>query len=168
MGDVLQFDLIGQNSTALFANFLRQVKDLCDQYLIQIDEPQAQTVQVQKQKKTKKVKDPLAPKMPKSAFIYYFQEKREKFHKEYPDLQFQQITKLIANEWKELSKEKQQQYHDQFDIDRKRYQAEMEVYHQLNGNTKKIAKKTKGGAKKEKIIIEQEQEDSFGANIDDE
>lgn len=41
---------------------------------------------IQIKKKIKRCKDPLAPKMPRSAFIIYFQVMKEKFMKQYPSM----------------------------------------------------------------------------------
>ncbi|CAD8127153.1 unnamed protein product [Paramecium sonneborni] len=156
-----------------FENFLRQFRDLIDSYLAPTPEPEEQPKQqITKQKKQKKQKDPLAPKMPKSAFIFYFQDKREKFQQQYPNLQFQEITKLIASEWKDLPKEIQQSYHDQAFKDRSRYSQENELYCTQTGkqiNGKSQSKTNKSSAKKEKVQqkVDQQDEDndSFGADI---
>ncbi|CAK68346.1 unnamed protein product (macronuclear) [Paramecium tetraurelia] len=164
-----------------FQNFLLQLKALIDSFLAPSPEPEEQPkAQVTKAKKQKKKqKDPLAPKMPKSAFIFYFQDKKDKFQSQYPDLQFQEITKLIASEWKDLPKEIQQvsqpktkqQYHNSAEQDRNRYSQEQELYQSQTGkqpNGKGQAKANKSSAKKEKIIkiLDQDEEnDSFGADI---
>ncbi|CAD8122245.1 unnamed protein product [Paramecium sonneborni] len=155
-----------------FQDFLLQLKALVDSFLNPSPEPEEQPKpQVTKAKKQKKQKDPLAPKMPKSAFIFYFQDKKERFQSQYPNLQFQEITKLIASEWKDLPKEIQQQYHDQAEQDRNRYSQEQELYQTQTGkqpNGKSQAKANKSSAKKEKIIKPldlEEDNDSFGADI---
>ncbi|CAD8170609.1 unnamed protein product [Paramecium octaurelia] len=164
--------MLDKKDQSKFQNFLLQLKALVDSFLIPSPEPEEQPKpQVTKAKKQKKQKDPLAPKMPKSAFIFYFQDKKDKFQLQYPNLQFQEITKLIASEWKDLPKEIQQQYHDQAEQDRSRYSQEQELYHSQTGkqvNGKSQAKANKSSAKKEKIIktVDQEEDnDSFGADI---
>ncbi|CAK79267.1 unnamed protein product (macronuclear) [Paramecium tetraurelia] len=172
--------MLDKKDQSKFQNFLLQLKALVDSFLLPSPEPEEQPkTQVTKAKKQKKQKDPLAPKMPKSAFIYYFQDKKDKFQSQYPNLQFQEITKLIASEWKDLPKEIQQvslqknnqQYHDQAEQDRNRYSQEQELYHSQTGkqvNGKSQAKANKSSAKKEKIIkiVDQDEDnDSFGADI---
>ncbi|CAD8114497.1 unnamed protein product [Paramecium primaurelia] len=164
--------MLDKKDQSKFQNFLLQLKALVDSFLIPSPEPEEQPKpQVTKAKKQKKQKDPLAPKMPKSAFIFYFQDKKEKFQSQYPNLQFQEITKLIASEWKDLPKEIQQQYHDQAEQDRNRYSQEQELYQTQSGkqvNGKSQTKANKSSAKKEKIVktLDQEEDnDSFGADI---
>ncbi|CAD8135994.1 unnamed protein product [Paramecium pentaurelia] len=155
-----------------FENFLIRFKALIESYQTITPEPEEQPKQqVTKQKKQKRQKDPLAPKMPKSAFIFYFQDKREKFQQQYPNLQFQEITKLIANEWKDLPKEIQQSYHDKAFNDRSRYSQESQLYCTQTGkkfNGKSLTKTNKQSAKNEKIqqkVDQDEENDSFGADI---
>ncbi|CAD8206779.1 unnamed protein product [Paramecium octaurelia] len=155
-----------------FENFLIQFKALVESYQITTPEPEEYPKpQITKQKKQKKQKDPLAPKMPKSAFIFYFQDKREKFQQQYPNLQFQEITKLIASEWKDLPKEIQQSYHDQAFKDRSRYSQESELYCTQTGKKfkgKNQAKSNKSNAKQEQLqqkVDQEDENDSFGADI---
>ncbi|CAD8198091.1 unnamed protein product [Paramecium pentaurelia] len=165
--------MLDKKDQGKFQNFLLQLKALIDSFLAPSPEPEEQPKpQVTKAKKQKKKqKDPLAPKMPKSAFIFYFQDKKERFQSQYPNLQFQEITKLIASEWKDLPKEIQQQYHVQAEQDRNRYSQEQELYQSQTGkqpNGKGQAKTNKSSAKKEKIIKTldlEEDNDSFGADI---
>ncbi|CAD8124964.1 unnamed protein product [Paramecium sonneborni] len=156
-----------------FKNFLLKLRVLIDELLKPTPDPEEQPKpQVRRAKKQKKQKDPLAPKMPKSAFIYYFQDKKEKFQFQYPNIQFQEITKLIANEWKDLPTEIKQLYHNQAEQDRNRYSQEQELYKSQTGkqsNGKGQAKANKSSVKIEKIIKTLDQEDdndSFSADID--
>ena len=52
-------------------------------------------------KKEKKQKDPNAPTKPASAYILFGKAKREEIKKENPDLDGKEITKKIAEAWKE-------------------------------------------------------------------
>lgn len=47
------------------------------------------------------------PKKPSTAYILYFKNRKQKFLEQYPAAGITTITKLIAKEWGELTKEKQ-------------------------------------------------------------
>lgn len=55
--------------------------------------------------KNSDIKDPDMPKKPTTAYILYFKERKEKFLAEYPTYGITDITKLIAKEWGELTKD---------------------------------------------------------------
>ncbi|XP_021754323.1 high mobility group B protein 13-like isoform X2 [Chenopodium quinoa] len=79
-------------------------------------------------KKTKKEKDPLKPKQPMSAFFLYSNERRadllEKGHN------LLEASKIIGEEWKNMSEEQKTPYQKTANINKERYQQEMEVYKQ--------------------------------------
>ncbi len=74
----------------MLQQFFNDMKDMCDDFISKLNPLELGTKSSrseeevsQKPKKSKKAKDPLAPKMPRSAFIIYFQEKKEKFMQKY-------------------------------------------------------------------------------------
>jgi HMG (high mobility group) box protein len=50
-------------------------------------------------------KDPRKPKRVKSAYIYYFTERRHQVGKDNPSLSFNECGKLMAKLWKEMGDE---------------------------------------------------------------
>ena len=57
--------------------------------------------------KNSDIKDPEMPKKPPTAYILYFKNRKEYFIEKYPQQGITTITKLIAKEWGELTKDKQ-------------------------------------------------------------
>jgi len=58
----------------------------------------------------KKKKDPNAPKKPKTGYMKFCDEIREKIRKENPDMQLGGIAKILGIKWNELSDEKKEEY----------------------------------------------------------
>lgn len=63
-----------------------------------------------KKKKNKKSKKKKSKK--KSGYILYCQEERDVFQEDYPEMNSQEITKMLASSWKKLSKEEQDDYNE--------------------------------------------------------
>ena len=63
---------------------------------------------VKKQAKTKQIKI----KKYKSAYIFFTQEKIQKYKKLYPNLLYRDIFKLIGEEWKNLKENSRKKYYD--------------------------------------------------------
>ena len=53
--------------------------------------------------KEKKIKDPLAPKRPPSAYIEYQNSVREDFRKQYSDLPYSEVLKKIGLVWQGMT-----------------------------------------------------------------
>ena len=58
-----------------------------------------------KTRKTKKTKDPDAPKRNKSAYMFFCEAKRADVKKANPDLKMTDISKKLAEQWRELTKD---------------------------------------------------------------
>lgn len=78
-----------------------------------------------KPRKSKPVKD--GPKKPKSAFMFYSQERRVSLKTEQPKLSITDASKVIGAEWKALTDQEKKKYQDLGDEDRKRYAREKEA-----------------------------------------
>jgi len=84
---------------------------------------------VKKQTKKKRTKKALEePKYPRGAYLYYANEVRKRRQDQYPEKSVAEITKLLADEWKNLSNEKRKKYEEMAEEDRERYKKEMKVY----------------------------------------
>lgn len=68
------------------------------------------------------------PKHPTSAFLYYLQEVRPKYTKEFPGIKAGPITQKIAEVWRDMNAESRQPYEDRAATDRERYNKEMELF----------------------------------------
>jgi hypothetical protein len=55
-------------------------------------------------------KDPLAPKAPLNGYLVYFNKERAEMKDKNPTMSFGELTKIIANQWKELSSDEKQYY----------------------------------------------------------
>ncbi|RJL30105.1 non-histone chromosomal protein 6 [Bailinhaonella thermotolerans] len=71
-----------------------------------------------------KGKDPEAPKRPRSAYMYFSQDKRDEVVKENPDVGFGQIGKILGERWRSLGPEEKRPYEEKADADRRRYDEE--------------------------------------------
>jgi hypothetical protein len=77
---------------------------------------------------TKKIKDPNAPKRPKTSYIYFSLDKREEINKSNPELSTKDIMKKIGNLWKSLSDKEKEPYIKLSEQDKKRYTEELKNY----------------------------------------
>jgi len=79
-------------------------------------------------RRTKKDKDPNAPKRPLSAYMYFSQDWRERIKTEHPEVSFGEIGRLLGQKWKSLSDEDKKPYEDMASRDKKRHEAEKAEY----------------------------------------
>ena len=79
-------------------------------------------------RKPRKKRDPLHPKGPKNAYLFYCQAKRNQRRDDYPEKTMTELTTILSAEWKELSSRRKKKYEDMAKDDKKRYQREMREY----------------------------------------
>ncbi|KAJ3438390.1 high mobility group protein [Anaeramoeba flamelloides] len=77
---------------------------------------------------TRRRKDPNAPKRNLSAYFFYVREQRTNVQRENPELKISEISRLIAQGWKNLSETERGPYHSLANEDKIRYKKEMEEY----------------------------------------
>lgn len=86
-----------------------------------------------KKSKDKKSKDKNAPKRPKSAYIFFCQDKRDEMIKKYPNENpIGGISKKLGEEWKTLNVVQKAKYTKMANNDKKRYESEMNNYQNDN------------------------------------
>ena len=73
-------------------------------------------------------KDPSAPKAPLNGYLVFFNKERTEMHQRSPQIGFGELTKIIANKWKELPTEEKQRYTYEAELDKERYVKEMADY----------------------------------------
>jgi len=81
--------------------------------------------------KTKKEKDPNAPKRPKSAYFFFMDDVRARIKKENPDKSIGELAKVMGLEWnkiKEDSPKEFEKYNKKAAEDKARYEKAMEAY----------------------------------------
>jgi hypothetical protein len=73
-------------------------------------------------------KDPSAPKAPLNGYLVYFNRERTEMHQKNPQIGFGELTRIIANKWKEMNNEDKQKYISEAEQDKERYLKEMADY----------------------------------------
>lgn len=76
----------------------------------------------------RKVKDPNAPKRPRSAWISFYSDNRGLYAKKYPNKKAGEISKMMSAEWNKMSAAKKKKYYDMAEKDRARYEKEKKNY----------------------------------------
>lgn len=75
----------------------------------------------QKIKRTKKIKNPNAPKPPINAYFFFLIEQRSDFKTKYPNLKPQELVKKIYEKWIELDITEKEKYQSLANADKERY-----------------------------------------------
>jgi len=110
-------------------------------------------------KRSKKKKDPNAPKRPRSAYILFCAQERPNVKKDNPDAKPADILKLLAERWKTISESDKKDFAGKASDDKDRYSDEMQHYappadagsdDEDGGGRRKKGKKEKGSRKKKK------------------
>jgi HMG (high mobility group) box/HMG-box domain len=96
---------------------------------------QLQNVVKKANKRSKKLKDPNAPKKPLSAYFLYCADRRPEIKEEEPDLKVTEVSKKLGLEWKALKdsdenedKAKLEEYKNKVDRAKKKYEKRMKSY----------------------------------------
>merc|ERR1711957_535779 len=79
-------------------------------------------------KTKKRKKDPLSPKRPTAAFLYFAGDQRSKIKRENPDANFGDVSRLVGAAFKNLSDEARDKYVRMNQTDKERYSDEMAKY----------------------------------------
>jgi len=81
-----------------------------------------------KLKSDRKLKDENAPKRPMSGYMFFAAKNRTEIKESQPELNMIEISKVIAQRWKEASPESKAKYAKKAEKDKERYNVEMETY----------------------------------------
>ncbi|KAK3059804.1 Non-histone chromosomal protein 6 [Coniosporium uncinatum] len=79
-------------------------------------------------KKTKKGKDPNAPKRGLSAYMFFANDQRDKVREDNPGIKFGEVGKMLGEKWKELSDKDKEPYEAKAKADKQRYEDEKAAY----------------------------------------
>ncbi|KAI9492940.1 hypothetical protein BDB00DRAFT_826237 [Zychaea mexicana] len=79
-------------------------------------------------KTPKKKKDPNAPKGPGNVFFLYCRLERDKIKDEFPQENLGDVTKLLGQKWKGLTKDEKQKYYDMYRKEMEEYEEAMKTY----------------------------------------
>jgi hypothetical protein len=91
--------------------------------------------------RTRKKKDPDAPKGPVSSYFHYMMATRTKIAAENPDMGFGAVTKECAVQFKDLKDKDRKQWEDKAAADKVRYKEQMEVFEKKQEGEKKSQEK---------------------------
>lgn len=80
------------------------------------------------QRKSKKVKDPNAPKRPLTGYFLFMGDERAKVRASNPDFTVAEIGRELGDRWNSLDAAKKEKYQEQAAKDRARYDLEMKEY----------------------------------------
>ncbi|WJG71385.1 hypothetical protein [Spiroplasma ixodetis] len=75
----------------------------------------------QKVKRTKKIKNPNAPKQPINAYFFFLIEQRSEFKVKYPNLKPQELVRKIYEKWLQLDITEKEKYQALANADKERY-----------------------------------------------
>ncbi|CAF0765337.1 unnamed protein product [Didymodactylos carnosus] len=81
-------------------------------------------------KRDKKLKDPLAPKKPLSAYFLFCADERPKVHNLQAGLSVSDVSKVLGNRWKSALPDVKQKYEQQANENKSKYQIEFNKYKQ--------------------------------------
>ena len=96
-----------------------------------------------KRKYPESSKDSNAPKAPLNGYVRFLQDSREKVRKEYPDIPYSEVTRILGTRWSQLPADPKQRYLDEAQRDKERYLKELGEYQQTDAY-KSYLKKNKG------------------------
>jgi ADP-heptose:LPS heptosyltransferase len=108
-------------------------------------------------KRTKKTKDPNAPKGARGPWILFSSMNKNKYQKKYPDSSYQEIVKKMSTDWKNLSSTKKAKYTELAKKDKLRYENEMAQYNKKHNLEKSQEVKPKRVSKSKARPIESEE-----------
>jgi hypothetical protein len=100
--------------------------------------------------KSRKKKDPSAPKKWNTSYIIFCSENREKIKIKNPNMSATQTTTKLGEEWKSLTEKEKKKYEDLSLKDKKRYEEEMKNYTPSEESEEEESSKQKKSKKKEK------------------
>ena len=99
-------------------------------------------------KRTRKWKDPDAPKRPLGAYFFYFKENNARIRELNSECNQKMIVSKVAQQWKQLTGEQKKPYEDLSKADKQRYIREKEAYEVRLAKAAEDAKEeTKGNHK---------------------
>jgi hypothetical protein len=101
----------------------------------------------------KKKKNPLAPRNPLSAYLFFVATNRAQVNAQHPNLSFSAVARILGEKWKHLRNEDKKEYEVMSFVDKKRYEEEMRQWKIINSRRKKAerVKKTSKSTSKTKV-----------------
>jgi len=94
------------------------------------------------------LRDPIAPKRNKSAYLYFYSVKRDLVKQQNPGASLTQRSKILSAQWKSLSDTDKKAYTDLAATDKARYEMEKETYQQILTKKQEAWRRTTEGLPK--------------------
>ncbi|KAI9143290.1 high mobility group box domain-containing protein, partial [Paraphysoderma sedebokerense] len=79
-------------------------------------------------RKRRRLKHPLQPKHPCSAFLFYLTAERSRVAAENPRCSVGQVSKLVGQKWRKMSASEKSSWEAKARADKERYAREMEIW----------------------------------------
>ena len=93
--------------------------------------------------KKRKKKDPERPKGAKNAYIFFSLENRKKTKNNNPHLDFRELTRKLASDWKDLDDRQKKKYKNKAVEDKERYSNEIKEYYDKYPDKKPVKTRRK-------------------------
>ncbi|PHZ10334.1 HMG-box [Rhizopus microsporus ATCC 52813] len=110
----------------------------------------------------RKKRDPNAPKGPGNVFFLYCRMERDNIKDEVPNESLGEVTRLLGQKWKALTKEEKQKYYDLYKKEQEEYESAMKSYTAAGGGAEGAAaveaNKSKQDIKPEEMIEYEDEE----------
>ncbi|KAI8087899.1 high mobility group box domain-containing protein [Gilbertella persicaria] len=87
----------------------------------------------------RKKRDPNAPKGPGNVFFLYCRMERDNIKDEVPNESLGEVTRLLGQKWKALTKEEKQKYYDIYKKEQEEYESAMKSYTAAGGGAEGAA-----------------------------
>ncbi|GAN03252.1 conserved hypothetical protein [Mucor ambiguus] len=124
----------------------------------------------------RKKRDPNAPKGPGNVFFLYCRMERDNIKDEVPNESLGEVTRLLGQKWKALTKDQKQKYYDIYKKEQDEYEVAMKSYTAAGGGIEGAAAveaaankiKEEGGEDDDKLDIDDEEEIDMLQDEDDE
>ncbi|EIE90835.1 hypothetical protein RO3G_15546 [Rhizopus delemar RA 99-880] len=120
----------------------------------------------------KKKRDPNAPKGPGNVFFLYCRMERDNIKDEVPNESLGEVTRLLGQKWKALTKEEKQKYYDIYKKEMEEYESAMKSYTAAGGGIEGAAAVEANKSRQEEMMkpedIEFDDEDEVDMLQEDE
>jgi len=119
-------------------------------------------------KRSKRAKDPNAPKKPQTAYFIFSSERRPQLKTLHPEKKITELAKLLGDEWKEKDESEKKTYQDKAKSEKEDYDKKFEEYKKTDQYTEFQAKikneKKKPVRKNTKQLSEDESDENTNGN----
>lgn len=116
----------------------------------------------------RKKRDPNAPKGPGNVFFLYCRMERDNIKDEVPNESLGEVTRLLGQKWKALTKEQKQKYYDIYKREQEEYETAMKSYTAAGGGLEGAAAVEAASKLKHEVEDDEEEIDMLQDDDEDE